>query len=75
MCLSVVQFIKDENNEIHANSNSSEGMVENLFQQLQNTHAAVKLEHEIHITKLANMNPALLKLKLPFIGVIYKCHS
>lgn len=36
----VVQFIKDENGEFHANSNSSGGLVENLFQQLQNTHAA-----------------------------------
>lgn len=38
MCQPVVQFIKDENGEIHGNSNSSGGLVENLF-QLQNTHA------------------------------------
>lgn len=40
MCQPVVQFIKDENGEIHENSNSSGGLEENLFQQLQNTQAA-----------------------------------
>jgi hypothetical protein len=40
MCQPVVQFIKDENGEIQSNSNSSGGVVENVFQQLQNTHAA-----------------------------------
>jgi len=33
-------FIKDENGEIQSNSNSSGGVVEKVFQQLQNTHAA-----------------------------------